>query len=193
MREYHCEDCGYEGVCYGIPSSSCVSAPICNRCHRNGKLVPLNEWLSKNPVTRKEKAALGSIVAAIVIVIIVGMLYIAGGIWVYYEALGTEAPQHRGPYPEQSNSVLNPEQSNDRIPGDTRYMGLPPAPDCGHLYNQPGKHKAWAECMGVGYSRSKTDALLWSDREGLPPDCATMPRRGRIHEWRTYCTASGRN
>lgn len=34
----------------------------------------------------------------------------------------------------------------DRLP---KYMGIP-LRDCGHLYDI-NKHKAWAECMGVGY------------------------------------------
>ena len=31
------------------------------------------------------------------------------------------------------------------------FMGLPPPPDCAHLYNV-SKHKEWASCMGVRYN-----------------------------------------
>lgn len=31
---------------------------------------------------------------------------------------------------------------------DRRYMGLPPAPDCSHVYNV-GRPDEWQKCMGV--------------------------------------------
>lgn len=41
-----------------------------------------------------------------------------------------------------------PEQKPD-APKARRYMGLPPAPDCWHLYNK-NRTDEWVECMGVG-------------------------------------------
>ena len=202
-REFHCEDCGYEGHCYGIPSSEGVSAPHCYMCGRNGRLVLLDEWRNRMKQWTKNwnEVGLGFIAVATIIVIIVGLVYVAAGIWVYNEAF-PEAPQHQGPYPEQNDDsysepnwdrVRYPEQSEDRIPGDTRFMGMPPPPDCGHLYNHPGKHREWSECMGVGYSSSKADALLWDDRDGLAPDCATVPFGRAFRKWMAHCAASGRD
>lgn len=89
------------------------------------------------------------------------------------------------------SKVLYPDQSEDRIPGDNRFMGLPFAPHCGHLYGHPGKHKLWAECMGVGYDDTKIDRLLYDDREGLAPDCSIFPRLAPYHEWMAHCVPAG--
>lgn len=75
----------------------------------------------------------------------------------------------------ETNKVLYPDQSEDRIPGDrphARFMGLPPAPHCDHLHDHPGKHTLWASCMGVAYNDSKIDRFLYKDRKGEPPEAA---------------------
>ena len=98
------------------------------------------------------------------------------------------------PLRDTSNKILYPDQSEDSIPGldaRTGYMALPLSPHCGHLYNHPGKHKLWAECMGVGYDDTKIDHALYADREGRPPDCTKIVSGGRIHEWRAHCMAAG--
>ena len=59
------------------------------------------------------------------------------------------------------NKILHPDQSEDRIPGDIRWMGLPPAPLCNHTKS----HRMWAECMGVGYRDTKVDRYLYLHRE----------------------------
>ncbi len=95
---------------------------------------------------------------------------------------------------DTSNKVLYPDQSEDRIPGDrphAGFMALPLAPHCGHLHDHPGKHKLWAECMGVGYNNSPTDRRLYRLREDLPPDCTKVPEWGRNREWVTYCEGVG--
>lgn len=42
---YRCGYCGYEGKCYGTPTSDKVgvSAPWCPRCGMNNRLIPINE------------------------------------------------------------------------------------------------------------------------------------------------------
>lgn len=99
--------------------------------------------------------------------------------------------------------ILYPEQSEDVIPGDmrftgngelpqgSRYMAIPTAPDCWHLYDKPGKHDAWAECMGVRYNGSMMDRFLYRTREGLAPDCTKIATDWPIHEWRAHCMAAG--
>ena len=120
-------------------------------------------------------------IATTVCVIAIG---IAGGI-----VITTTDPAPR----DTGNAVLYPEQSEDRIPGDGRFMALPLAPHCGHLYNHPGKHKLWASCMGVGYDDSKIDRALYEDRGDVCPDCTKIPTNYRIHEWRAHCKAAGRD
>lgn len=41
MVKYRCGHCGFEGHCYGVPTSKGVSAPFCARCGKNDKLTPL--------------------------------------------------------------------------------------------------------------------------------------------------------
>ncbi len=41
------------------------------------------------------------------------------------------------------------QQETPVITSEASYMGLPPAPDCSHLYNV-GKSNEWRKCMGVG-------------------------------------------
>ena len=130
-------------------------------------------------IKRESEPVLLTIAVAVIIVIIVAFVYIGGGIWVYSESIAPEAPR---------NYVLNPMQSEDRIPGDDRrFLGLPPPPACGHLYNHPGSHRAWADCMGVGYDSSLIDELLYDDRGSLPPYCAKASRDGWIHKWWAHC------
>jgi len=42
--------------------------------------------------------------------------------------------------------VKLPKPVPDRV---SRYMGVPPPPDCSEFYNV-GRSKEWADCMGVG-------------------------------------------
>lgn len=41
-NKYKCGHCGYEGPCYGAPTSKGVTAPWCKRCGMNNKLEKLN-------------------------------------------------------------------------------------------------------------------------------------------------------
>lgn len=47
-NNYKCGHCGYEGPCYGTPTSKGVSAPWCKRCGMNNKLTKINETLASN-------------------------------------------------------------------------------------------------------------------------------------------------
>ena len=40
-NSYRCGHCGYEGPCYGQPTSAGVSAPWCVRCGMNNRLTLL--------------------------------------------------------------------------------------------------------------------------------------------------------
>lgn len=39
--KYKCGHCGFEGHCYGQPTSEGVTAPWCAKCELNDKLTPL--------------------------------------------------------------------------------------------------------------------------------------------------------
>jgi len=43
MVVYKCENCGHVGHCYGTPTSEGVSAPWCQKCQKNDKLVRVEE------------------------------------------------------------------------------------------------------------------------------------------------------
>ncbi len=69
------------------------------------------------------------------------------------------------------NTVLHPAQSEDRIPGDvrfirsnvlpprSRFMGIPRV-----ICDNTKSHRVWAECMGVGYRDTKVDRYLYKHR-----------------------------
>lgn len=43
MRIYKCGNCGYQGPCYGIPTSLGVSAPFCYKCGMNNRLEEIKD------------------------------------------------------------------------------------------------------------------------------------------------------
>ena len=145
-------------------------------------------------MNRRERAKQLCIASVIIAVWCAALLYVGVGVWVVEES---KAPR------DTSNKVLYPDQSEDQIPGDVRftgngplpqgprYMALPLAPHCDHLYNHPGMHRAWAECMGVGYDNSKIDRRLYELREGYGPDCTKFPLKGPYHEWLAHCAPVG--
>lgn len=47
-----------------------------------------------------------------------------------------------------SEPYVKPQVTTSERP--CKWRGIPCPPKCGHLYNT-GNHKAWADCMGVGY------------------------------------------
>ena len=46
---YRCENCGFEGHCYGIATNQGVSAPFCSQCQLNNKLVRIDEECEEKP------------------------------------------------------------------------------------------------------------------------------------------------
>ncbi len=133
MSRYHCGNCDYEGPAYGTAHSgglghmAGMSAPWCPKCGMNHKLEPLLRWRTKQETLRRRRGMQLFIVSVITAALCLFALYFAVAI------LGVE------------------EAKGDELPEAPRYMNLPPAPDCWHLYNKEGKHEKWAACMGVGY------------------------------------------
>jgi len=41
--KYKCKHCGFEGYCYGMPTSKGVSAPFYSWCGKNDGLKPVKE------------------------------------------------------------------------------------------------------------------------------------------------------
>ena len=127
--KYHCEQCGYEGNCYGSPSSEGVSAPWCFQCGKNDKLVPLHVWKWRVAddfcYQRKERMKQLFVASVIIAVLCAATLYIGIGVWGYHKTIGDPA---NDPRPEFGTL----------------------SPHCWHITN----HWQWAECMGVAYNGS---------------------------------------
>ncbi len=119
-------NCDYEGPCYGAPASTGVSAPWCPKCGMNHKLMPLLRWRTKQETIRRRRGMQLFIASVITAALCLTVLYFAVSMWAVETAKG------------------------DELPEAPRYMNLPSAPDCWHLYNKD-KHREWASCMGVGY------------------------------------------